>query len=75
MILKREFDIIKKLYIPPHIEFEDLEVDEGEMLMAGSDTSGGGSHEGLDPDDPSKPEPGEDEFEGQSIDLDFVMNS
>lgn len=45
------------------------------MLMAGSDTSGGGSHEGLDPDDPSKPEPGEDEFEGQSIDLDFVMNS
>lgn len=76
--MKKEFNILKKPYLPPRVEFEEIEADEREMLMAGSDTTGGGSHQGTDPDDPKPPtptDPGEEEFEGSSLDLDFVMNT
>lgn len=72
MILKREFDIIKKLYIPPHIEFEELEVDEGEMLMAGSDNSGGGGD--LEPGEGDSGKPGgSSRPQSNSIDVDFDL--
>ncbi len=71
MILKKEFNILKKPYLTPRIEFEEIEADEREMLMA-STTGGGGSNQNKDDETPS--EPGEDEFEGQSLDLDFVIN-
>lgn len=71
--MKKEFDILKKTYLPPRVEFEEIEIDEMEMLLAGSDTTGGGTNEGsgdgtTNPDD-------EEGFEGNSLDLDFVINS
>lgn len=65
---------MKKPYLPPRIEFEEIEADEREMLLDGSDTSGGGSNENKGDETPSVPG-GEGEFEGQSLDLDFVMNT
>jgi hypothetical protein len=74
--LKKEFNILKKPYLPPRVEFEEIETDEREMLLAGSDTTGGGSHQGTDPSGPNpSTDPGEEEFEGSSLDLDFVMNT
>ena len=73
--MKKEFNILKKPYLPPRVEFEEIETDEREMLMAGSDNTGGGSHQGTDPYDPKPPtptDPKEEEFE--SLDLDFVIN-
>lgn len=64
---------MKKPYLPPRIEFEEIEADEREMLLDGSYTTGGGSHQGSG--DSTKPNPEEDEFEGgSSLDLDFVIN-
>ena len=74
--MKKEFNILKKPYLPPRVEFEEIEADEREMLLDGSDTTGGGSHTGIDPDDPKPPtptDPEEGEF-GHSLDLDFVIN-
>ena len=73
--MKKEYDILKKPYLPPRVEFEEIEIDEMEMLLAGSDSTGGGSHQGSDPlDPPSTTDPGEGEFEESSLSLDFVIN-
>lgn len=64
MILKKEFNILKKPYLTPRIEFEEIEADEREMLLDGSVTDS----QGHDYDD------GGGDPAPQSLDLDFVMN-
>ena len=34
--MKKEFNILKKPYLPPRVEFEEIEADEREMLLAPS---------------------------------------
>lgn len=34
--MKKEFNILKKPYLPPRVEFEEIEADTREMLLAGS---------------------------------------
>ena len=41
MILKKEFNILKKPYLAPRIEFEEIEADTREMLLAGSNNEAG----------------------------------
>lgn len=64
--MKKEFDILKKPYLPPRVEFEEIEIDEMEMLLAGSDTTGGGGGYDDDPDN-SDDDP-------DALSVDFVMN-
>lgn len=66
--MKKEFNILKKPYLPPRVEFEEIEADEREMLMASVDDGtvddpgeGGG-------DDDIRPN------SSNSLDLDFVIN-
>ena len=66
MILKKEFNILKKPYLAPRIEFEEIEADEREMLMA-STTSGTAG--GFDPADPEN-----NDQDPESLTADFVMN-
>ena len=40
MILKKEFNILKKPYLAPRIEFEEIEADEREMLMTSNNGTG-----------------------------------
>ncbi len=46
MILKKEFNILKKPYLTPRIEFEEIESDEREMLMASNNQGSGPSNPG-----------------------------
>ena len=63
--MKKEFNILKKPYLPPRVEFEEIEADEREMLMTSTDDGsvddyGGGEGQ---------------EGEGRnSLDLDFSMD-
>ena len=69
-MLIKEHDILKKPYLAPRISFEEIEEDEREMLMAGSDNTGGGSGHGTGTGGNS--DPGRN---GQhSLELDFVIN-
>ena len=43
MILKKEFNILKKPYLTPRIEFEEIEADEREMLMVSNNSTSTGS--------------------------------
>jgi hypothetical protein len=62
--LKKEFNILKKPYLPPRVEFEEIEVDEREMLLAGSDHEGSGSGE----------EDGGGDKDLDALDIDFSMD-
>ena len=69
--MKKEFNILKKPYLPPRVEFEEIEADEREMLMMSTDDGSGddyGSGEsqggGDDRTDPNQ----------HSLDLDFSMD-
>lgn len=66
--MKKEFNILKKPYLPPRVEFEEIEADEREMLLAGSDHEGGGSGE----DDGG----GDEDLDALDLDfkMDFVVN-
>jgi hypothetical protein len=66
--LKKEFNILKKPYLPPRVEFEEIEADEREMLMASVDDGTGGDPEEGDGDDDIKLN------SPHSLDLDFVIN-
>lgn len=80
--MKKEFNILKKPYLPPRVEFEEIETDEREMLMAGSDnTVGGGDFEGGEgdsgkPGGSKRPQSLDVDFDlvGVSSTSDFVMN-
>ncbi|MBO5586297.1 MAG: hypothetical protein J6N43_02480 [Prevotella sp.] len=61
--MKKEFNILKKPYLPPRVEFEELEVDP--ILDAKGSTAPW--EEGEDDDDPVI-------SSGTSLDLDFVIN-
>ena len=64
MILKKEFNILKKPYLAPRIEFEEIEADEREMLLEGSTTDGTVPH----------PVPGDSDVDPESLEADFVVN-
>lgn len=66
MFVKKQ-NILKKPYLPPRIEFEELEEDERSWLLANSTNTG--SSGGLKPGG-GDPNPDEEE----SLDLDFTMD-
>ena len=63
MILKKEFNILKKPYLAPRIEFEEIEADE-RILTKGSTTDVKVPH----------PVPGDGDDDIESLTVDFVMN-
>ena len=63
MILKKEFNILKKPYLTPRIEFEEIEADE-RILIEGSTTDGTVPH----------PVPGDGDEDPESLEADFVVN-
>lgn len=65
-VLIKEHDILKKPYLAPRISFEEIEEDEREMLMAGSDNTGGGGD--------LQPGGGDEVPEENSLDIDFSMD-
>lgn len=64
MILKKEFDIMKRPYLTPRIEFEEIESDEIGLLINGSVTDS----QGHDFDY------GDGDQDPESLSADFVMN-
>ena len=70
MILKKEFNILKKPYLPPRIEFEEIEADEREMLMISQDDANTPNPPPSPYTDPDLPPPPT----GASLDLDFSMD-
>lgn len=71
--MKKEFDILKKTYLPPRVEFEEIEIDEMEMLMAGSvNDGGGGDFEGGEGDSGNPSNPG-GRPKTNSLDVDFDL--
>ena len=69
MILEKEFNILKKPYLTPRIEFEEIEADEREMLLDGSYNTGSGGSPTTDPTTPVNPN---NPF---SLDLEFESTS
>ena len=70
MIVKK-LDILKKPYVTPLIAYEDIEDDEKDRLLAGSNNDAGGGDFGSgggDPDDD------DGERDGDALDLDFSMD-
>ena len=68
--MNRKFVIVRKAYIPPRAVFEEIEADELDMLLAGSDHSG--NNPDFDDPDPDNTDP--DPFSGtggHSLNLDF----
>jgi len=74
--MKKRLKISKKIYVSPLVEFEEIEQDELDMLMAGSDHSGtidydeegGGSQTPGGSGNPGgRPKP-------TSLDMDFSMD-
>ena len=67
----KDFKTVRKVYIPPRVEFEELEENELDMLLAGSDNTGyvDGMGNGGGDDDP-------EEEESLNLDFsdDFVIN-
>ena len=70
--MKKEFNILKKPYLPPRVEFEEIEADERKMLMAGSDNTGGGGDFKPGEGDSGKPGGGS-RPQSNSIDVDFDL--
>ena len=52
--MKKEFNILKKPYLPPRVEFEEIEADEREMLMVSNNSTSTGSPT-TDPTTPENP--------------------
>jgi hypothetical protein len=63
MILKKEFNILKKPYLAPRIEFEEIEADE-RILTKGSTTDVKVPY----------PEQGPGDADPESLEADFVVN-
>lgn len=80
--MKKEFNILKKPYLTPRVEFEEIEADEREMLMDGSYNTGSGDSPITDPTtppyDPNNPFSLGLEFESTSSSSnnsdDFIIN-
>lgn len=62
VLIKEKNILLKKIYMPPRVAFEEIEADEREMLLAGTDHEGSGEGE--------KPGDGSDE-DLDALDLDF----
>ena len=73
---------MKKPYLPPRVEFEEIEIDEMEMLLAGSDNTGGngdyeaGEGDSGKPGGSNRPHSLDVDFDlvGVSSTSDFVIN-
>ena len=63
--MKKEFNILKKPYLTPRVEFEEIETDEREMLMMSTDDGS------VDDYDDGEGQGGEGR---NSLDLDFSMD-
>ena len=76
--MKKEFNILKKPYLPPRVEFEEIETDEREMLMisnnqgTGSDNPGEGGLFSIDAGFESESLFKEEKYENNEND--FVIN-
>ena len=71
----KKLDILKKPYLPPRIAFEEIEEEEKDWLLAGSDHSG--SADGLKPGQgPGGGDSDPEEEDALSLDfsMDFVIN-
>ena len=68
--MKKEFNILKKPYLPPRVEFEEIEADEREMLMMSTDDANTPNPPPSPYTDPDLPPPPN----GASLDLDFSMD-
>lgn len=68
VLIKEKNILLKKIYLPPRVAFEEIEEDELDMLMAGSDTTGGSGD--LQPGKGSQEDPEEE----NSLDIDFSMD-
>ena len=58
MLIKEKNILLKKIYLPPRVAFEEIEEDELDMLMTWSPNGAGGHNPGTDPtipDDPNLP--------------------
>lgn len=66
--MKKEFNILKKPYLPPRVEFEEIEADEREMLMMSTDDGS------VDDYDDGEGQGGEGRPKQNSLDLDFSMD-
>lgn len=67
----KDFKTVRNVYIPPRVEFEELEENELDMLLAGSDNTGAVDGMGNGGGDPNPSE--EDAFDFDFSD-DFVIN-
>jgi len=71
-VLLNRYNILKKPYVPPILEFEEIEEEETDRLLDGSPNTGSGgdygSGTGGDPDDD------DGERDGNALDLDFSMD-
>ncbi len=67
----KDFKTVRKVYISPRVEFEELEENELDMLLAGSDNTGEVDGMGNGGGDPNPVEP--DAFDFDFSD-DFVIN-
>ena len=68
----KEFKTVRKVYISPRVEFEELEENELDMLLAGSDNTG--EVGGMEPGTGSDPTPVEPDAFDFDFSDDFVIN-
>lgn len=74
----KKLDILKKPYLPPRIAFEEIEEEEKDWLLAGSDNDGEGGDFVDGGGDPTPSIPGlpvvTPPAGGSSLDIDFTMD-
>ena len=68
----KEFKTVRNVYIPPRVEFEELEEKELDMLLAGSDNTG--DVDGMEQGTGSNPNPVEPDAFDFDFSDDFVIN-
>lgn len=64
--MNKAFETVRNVYVTPQVVFEELEADEKEMLLAGSDNTG--------TEESWKDGDGDDDPTEDALDLDFSMD-
>lgn len=70
--MNKAFETVRNVYVTPQVVFEELEVDEKDMLLAVSENTGGGGD--FKPGDGGDPNPDEDDALDLDFSMDFVIN-